>query len=315
MAVGLVYFSKLGRGTKVVTRLRGISLRNEIKGVMHCGSPGFVLMTTAQDAPPNAECKSLENLRDMVAKVLTYDKPRSKLLGHGINMNLSIDFTNRRGLKKSTSLQQFRDFAAENNRGGDVTLWMDQSMARAGLSWVIPKKPWVGINSPNVQLRKKAGLGLVTKYYLDNMMDGPKGTVRLEEIRTGCFIPTANRPHPVLDPLTPRISNIVRPHIPDGVGQIFAPRSTSLLANSILAGPDPAPRVSNIIRPEGYTASESDRSYPAMRKFPMHNPHQSSDQVAPGPMETPPAPEDNGFIRSRDTAPKQLYKIFGKESG
>lgn len=157
MAVGLVYFTRIARGTKLVTRIRGVAMRNELKGVLHCGSPGFVLFSTPGDVPAPPGSEALAKLRDMHAKLLTYDTKATTDLG--IDLNLALAFTNRRGLRRSISLDNFRAIAAEHNVGGDVPAWMDARMERHHLSYVLPLGSW----------RRKAPLefprvGLVTKY-------------------------------------------------------------------------------------------------------------------------------------------------------
>ncbi|KAF8250323.1 hypothetical protein K440DRAFT_619825 [Wilcoxina mikolae CBS 423.85] len=141
MAVGLIVFKRLGSGTKVVTRIRGLSIRTKVRGLFKTGTPGLVFISTPANLdPPNKPGPELDTFRNFIHTVQGYDRKdgQVKVAHTGINHRLGVKFEKEK-IRRVQTIPQVVEVAKDLGWNGDVEKWINEELDLAankpGRSW------------------------------------------------------------------------------------------------------------------------------------------------------------------------------------
>lgn len=141
MAIALIVFSRLASGTKVLTRLRGLSIRTKVRGLFKTGTPGLLFVSTpASLEPPNLESPQLDIFRQFIYTVQGYDKKdkQIKVAHYGVADYMKVAFEKEK-IRRVQNIPQVIETAQRLGSGGDMVGWLNRTLTFAagkpGRTW------------------------------------------------------------------------------------------------------------------------------------------------------------------------------------
>jgi hypothetical protein len=148
MAIALIVMRKLASGSKVVTRIRGLSIRTGIRGFFKTGTPGIVLVSTPKELdPPDLPGPDLENFKGYVYTIGGYDKKDKQIqIQHeAIAPRMSIAFEKEK-IRRQFDIPKIIEEAERLGSGGDITKWLNKELDNAARHFTSkPDKNWYDV--------------------------------------------------------------------------------------------------------------------------------------------------------------------------
>lgn len=157
MAIALIVFARLASGTKVLTRLRGLSIRTKIRGFFKTGTPGLLFVSTpASLEPPNLEGPQLDVFRSFVYTVQGYDRKdkQIKVAHYGVADYMKVAFEKEK-IRRVTTIPQIIEGAKRLGSGGDIVGWLNRTLTFAAGK---PGRTWEDVWGDGSTMRSKKGV-------------------------------------------------------------------------------------------------------------------------------------------------------------